>query len=131
MLSVLVFIFLEEMGGSRLLIPDMSYLLFSDVLLFLFSGPIAGISPLLLFIVASCKPCHIDSKHEIQLMLCRSIAIVQTTLYHVHAWERLSIDLHSILSQDQSTLHNSRLNLPTELFAVIGGVGERVIPLAV
>jgi hypothetical protein len=123
----LVLVFLEEMGGSRPLIPDVSYLFFSDIFLFFSLGLIAGINPLLLFIAASCRPCHVDAKREIQLALCRSVA----TLYHVHAWERLSIDLHSILSQDQSALLNSRLDLSTELFAVVGVVGERVMPLAV
>jgi hypothetical protein len=51
--------------------------------------------------------CHIDVKREIQSV-----------------WERLSINFHGELSQDQSALLNSRLNLPMELFAVVGGVGE-------
>jgi hypothetical protein len=44
------------------------------------------------------------------------------TFYHVNAWERLSIDFHGELPQDQWALLNNRLNLPTELFAVIGGM---------
>jgi hypothetical protein len=93
-LLVLVFILLEEMEGRRPLIPDMPYLLFHDVFLFPFSGPIAGISPLPPFITTPCRPRHIDAKCEIQLTSHRSI----TTLYHVHAWKRLSVDLHGILT---------------------------------
>jgi hypothetical protein len=44
--------------------------------------------------------------------------------YHVNAREGPSIDFHGELSHDQSALLNSRLNLSTELFAVVGGVGE-------
>jgi hypothetical protein len=46
------------------------------------------------------------------------------TFHHVNAQEGPSIDFHGELPQDQSALLNSRLNLPTELFAVIGVVGE-------
>jgi hypothetical protein len=46
------------------------------------------------------------------------------TFHHVNAREGPSIDFRGELSQDQSTLLNSRLNLPTELFAVVGVVGE-------
>jgi hypothetical protein len=46
------------------------------------------------------------------------------TFYHVNAWEWPSINFHGELSQDQSALLNSQLNLPMELFAVIGAVGE-------
>jgi hypothetical protein len=93
-LMVLVFILFEEMGGSRPLIPDVAYLLFCDVFLFPFLGPIAGIGLLLPFIVTWRRPCHVDAKCEIQLLSSRSV----TTLYHVHAWERLSVNLHGILT---------------------------------
>jgi hypothetical protein len=125
-LLVLVFVLLEEMEGSRPLIPDMPYLLFRDVFFFPFLGPIVGISPLFPFIAMWCRPRHIDAKCEIQLSSSRSV----TTLYHVDTWERLGIDLHSVLSQDQSALLNSRLDLSTEFFAVIGVVGERMMPFA-
>jgi hypothetical protein len=46
------------------------------------------------------------------------------TFYHVNARERLNIDFQGELPQDQSTLLNNRLNLPTELFAVVGGMGK-------
>jgi hypothetical protein len=46
------------------------------------------------------------------------------TFHHVNAQEGLSIDFHGELSQDQSALLNSRLNLPMEHFAVVGVVGE-------
>jgi hypothetical protein len=46
------------------------------------------------------------------------------TFYHVNTRERLSIDIHGELPQDQSALLNSRLNLLTELFSVIGGMGK-------
>jgi hypothetical protein len=78
-----VFVFPEEMGGRQPMIPDVSYLFFSDVLFFPFSGLIAGIGPLLLFIATSCRPYHIDAECKIQLTMCRSVAIVYTTLYHV------------------------------------------------
>jgi hypothetical protein len=48
MLSILVFIFLEQMRRERLLILHVSHLFLGDVLLFAFSGPIAGTGPLLL-----------------------------------------------------------------------------------
>jgi hypothetical protein len=46
------------------------------------------------------------------------------TFHHVNAREGLSIDFHDELSQDQSTLLNSRLNLLMELFTIVGVVGE-------
>jgi hypothetical protein len=46
------------------------------------------------------------------------------TFYHVNAQDWPSIDFHGELPQDQSTLLNSRLNLPTELFVVVGGMGK-------
>jgi hypothetical protein len=46
------------------------------------------------------------------------------TFHHVNAREGPSIDFHGELSQDQSALLNSRLNLPMELFAVVDVVGE-------
>jgi hypothetical protein len=127
MLLVLVFILLEEMEGSQPLIPYVPYLLFRDVFLFPFLGPIARISSLFPFIVIWRRPCHIDTKCEIQLSSSRSV----TTLYYVDTWEWLGIDLHSVLSQDQSDLLNSRLDLSTEFFAVVGVVGERMMPFTV
>jgi hypothetical protein len=64
--------------------------------------------------------------HETQNLVasCRPLARIPMTFYHVNAREGPSIDFHGELSQDQSTLLNSWLNLPTELFAVVGGVGE-------
>jgi hypothetical protein len=64
MLSILVFIFLEQMRGERPLIPHMSHMFFGDVLLFVFLGPIAGTGPLLL-VVASQWTCHVDVKRKI------------------------------------------------------------------
>jgi hypothetical protein len=58
---------------------------------------------------------------------CRSIA----TLYHVYTQERLGINLHSSLAQDQSALLDSRLDLPMEFLAVACAVGKRVMPLVV
>jgi hypothetical protein len=46
------------------------------------------------------------------------------TFHHVNAWEGPSIEFHGELSQDQSALLNNQLNMPTELFAVVGVVGE-------
>jgi hypothetical protein len=46
------------------------------------------------------------------------------TFHHVNAREGPSIDFHGELSHDQSALLNNQLNLPMELFAVIGVVGE-------
>jgi hypothetical protein len=46
------------------------------------------------------------------------------TFHHVNAREGTSINFYGELSQDQSALLNSRLNLPMELLAVIGVVGE-------
>jgi hypothetical protein len=82
------------MGGSRLLISDVSHLLFSDIFLFPFLGLVAGIGLFLPCIATWRRPCHIDAKCEIQLSSSRSV----TTLYHVHAWERLSVDLDGILT---------------------------------
>jgi hypothetical protein len=45
------------------------------------------------------------------------------TFHHVNAREVSSIDFQGELSQDQSALLNSQLNLPMELFGVVGGVG--------
>jgi hypothetical protein len=93
-LLVLVFILFEEIRRSWPLIPDMPYLLFPDVSLFPFLGPIVGIGLFIPCIVTWRKPCHIDAKHEIQLSSRRSVI----TLYHIHAWERLGVDLHGILT---------------------------------
>jgi hypothetical protein len=46
------------------------------------------------------------------------------TFRHVNAREGPSIDFYGELSQDQLALLNSRLNLPMELFAVVGVVDE-------
>jgi hypothetical protein len=92
-LLVLVFIFFEEIGRSRPLIPDMPYLLFHDISIFPFLGPIARIGLLIPSTVMWFKPCHINAKCKIQLSSCRSVI----TLYHIHTWERLGIDLRGIL----------------------------------
>jgi hypothetical protein len=105
------------------LIPHVPHLFFSDVLPFAFLGPIAGTGPLLL-VTTSQWSYHIDVEREIQSASRRPFACIHVTFYHVNVWERSSINFHGELSQDQSALLNSRLNLPTELFAVIGGVGE-------
>jgi hypothetical protein len=123
MLPILVFIILEQMRRERLLIPHVSHLFFSDVLLFTFPGLIAGIGPLLL-VVASQWTCHVDVEQKIQSVSCRPLARILVTFHHVNAREGPSIDFHGKLSQDQSALLNSRLNLPMELFAVVGAVGE-------
>jgi hypothetical protein len=67
---------------------------------------------------------HVDVEQKIQSASCRPLARIPVTFHHVNVREGPSIDFHGELSQDQSTLLNSRLNLPTELFAVIGVVGE-------
>jgi hypothetical protein len=121
MLPILVFIFLEQMCGERPLIPHVSHLFFGDVLLFAFLGSIAGIVPLLL-VAALQWTCHVDVEQKIQSASCRPLACIPVTFHHVNAREGPSIDFHGELSQDQSTLLNSRLNI--ELFAVIGVVGE-------
>jgi hypothetical protein len=51
------------------------------------------------------------------------LTYIPVTFYHVNAWERPSIDFHGELPH-QSALLNSQLNLPTELFAVVGGMGK-------
>jgi hypothetical protein len=94
MLLVLVFILFGEIGRTRPLIPNVPYLLFRDVSLFPPLGPIAGISLFIPCIATWCRPCHIDAKCKIQLSSRRSV----TTLYHIHAWERLGVDLHGILT---------------------------------
>jgi hypothetical protein len=118
------------MRGEWPLIPHVPHLFFSDVLPFTFSGPIAGTDPLLL-VATSQWSCHIDVKREIQSASHILFTCIHVTFYHVNAWERLSINFHGELSQDQSALLNSRLNLPTEFFAVVGGVGEQMMPLAI
>jgi hypothetical protein len=123
MLPILVFIFLEQMPGEWSLIPHVPHLLFSDVFPFAFPRPIAGTDPLLL-VTTSQWPCHIDVEREIQSASRRLFTCIPVTFYHFNARERLSINFHGELSQDQSALLNSRLNLSTELFVVIGGVGE-------
>jgi hypothetical protein len=55
---------------------------------------------------------------------CIPLARIPVTFHHVNTQEGPSIDFHGELSQDQSALLNSQLNLLTELFAVVGGVGE-------
>jgi hypothetical protein len=111
------------MHGERPLIPHVSHLFFGDILPFTFSGPITGTGPLLL-VVASQWTCHVDVKLKIQSASCRPLACIPVTFHHVNAREGPSIDFHGELSQDQSALLNSQLNLSTELFAVVGGVGE-------
>jgi hypothetical protein len=101
----------------------MPHLLFNDVFPFAFPGPITGTGPLLL-IATSQWSYHIDVEHEIQSASDRPFTCIPVTFYHVNAQKWPSINFHGELSQDQSALLNSRLNLSTELFAVIGGVGE-------
>jgi hypothetical protein len=123
MLPILVFIFLEQMRGEWPLISRVAHLLFSDVFPFTFPGPIVGTRPLLLIMTTQWS-CHIDVKPEIQSASCRPFTCIPVTIYHVNAWQPPSINFHGELSQDQSALLNSQLNLLTELFAVVGGVGE-------
>jgi hypothetical protein len=123
MLPILVSIFLDQMRGVWLLIPHVPHLLFSDVFPFAFPGPIAGTGPLLLVTTLQWS-CHIDVEREIQSSLGRPFTCTPVTCYHVNAREWPSIKFHGELSQDQSALLNSQLNLSTELFAVIGGVDE-------
>jgi hypothetical protein len=122
-LSILVFIFLEQMHGGWSLILHVPHLLFSDVFPFAFLGPIMGTGPLLLIATLQWSY-HIDVKREIQSASRRPFTCIPVTLYHVNAWEGPSINFHGELSQDQLALLNSRLNLSMELFAVIGGLGE-------
>jgi hypothetical protein len=100
-----------------------SHLFFGDVLPFAFLGPITGTSPLLL-VTAVRWSCHINIKREIQTASRKPLACIPVTFYHVNARERPSIDFYGELRQDQSTLLNSQLNLPTELFAIVGGMGK-------
>jgi hypothetical protein len=111
------------MHGEWPLIPHVPHLLFSDVFPFAFPGPIVGTGPLLLVMTLQWS-FHIDVEHEIQSASRRPFTYIPMTFYHVNDRERPSINFHGELSQDQSALLNSRLNLSTELFAVIGGVGE-------
>jgi hypothetical protein len=105
------------------MIPHVPHLLFSDVFPFAFLGPIMGTGPLLL-IVTSQWSCHIVVEREIQSVSRRPFTCIPVTFYHDNAWERASINFHGELSQDQSALLNSRLNLSMELFGVVGAVGE-------
>jgi hypothetical protein len=66
----------------------------------------------------------VDIKRKIKTVSCRPLARIPVTFHHVNAQEGPSIDFHGELSQDQSALLNSRLNLLMELFAVVGVVGE-------
>jgi hypothetical protein len=111
------------MRRERPLIQHVSHLFFSDVLLFAFPGPIVGTGPLLLITVSQWT-CHVDIERKIQSASCRPLTRIPVTFHHVYAREGPSIDFHGELSQDQSALLNSRLNLPMKLFAVVGGVGE-------
>jgi hypothetical protein len=120
---MLVLIFLEQMHGERPLIPHVSHQFFSDVLLFTFPGPIAGIG-LLLIVVASQWTCHVDVERKIQSASCRPLTRIPMTFHDVNASEGPSINFHGKLSQDQSALLNSQLNLPMKLFVVVGVVGE-------
>jgi hypothetical protein len=110
------------MRGERPLILHVSHLFFADVLPFAFPGPIAGTGPLL--IAVSRWSCHINVEREIQTVSRIPLICIPVTFYHVNARERPSINFHDELPQDQSALLNSRLNLPTELFAVVGGMGK-------
>jgi hypothetical protein len=82
-----------------------------------------GTGPLLL-VAMSQWSCHIDVEHEVQSASRRPFTCIFVTSYRVNSWERLSINFHGELSQDQSALLNSLLNLSTELFVAVGGVGE-------
>jgi hypothetical protein len=101
----------------------MSHLFFGDVLSITFLGPITGTGPLLL-VMASWWSYHINVEHEIQTASRRPLTCIPVTFYHDNTRERPSIDFHGELPQDQSAMRNSRLNLPTELFAVVGGMGK-------
>jgi hypothetical protein len=65
MLLVLVLVLLEETRRGWPLILDMPYLLFCDISLFSFLGPIARISLFILGSTAWCKPCHVNTKCEV------------------------------------------------------------------
>jgi hypothetical protein len=51
--------------------------------------------------------------------------------HHVDARKRLCVYSHGKLSEDQTALFDRRLDLPTQLFALIGDMGKRMMPLAV
>jgi hypothetical protein len=51
--------------------------------------------------------------------------------HHVDARKRVRVYFHGKLIEDQTALFYRHLDLPTQLFAVIGGMGERVMSLAV
>jgi hypothetical protein len=82
-----------------------------------------GTGPLLL-VAASRWTYHVDVERKIQSVSCRPLARIPVTFHRVNAREGPSIDFHGELSQDQSTLLNSRWNLLMKLFAVVGVVGE-------
>jgi hypothetical protein len=124
---VLVLVLLEENGRSWPLIRDMPYLFFCDISLFSFLGPIPRIGLFILGSAVWCKPCHINAECEIELPPRRPVI----TFHHVHTREGLGVDLYGGLAQDQSTLLNSRLDLPTEFLAVTRVVSERVMPLVI
>jgi hypothetical protein len=126
-LLILVLILSEEIRRSWLLIPDMPHLFLCDISFFFILEPITRIGLFILGLVVWCQPCHIDTERKIQLPPRRPVA----TLYHIHTQERLGIDLHSSLAQDQSALLDSRLDLPMEFLAVAYAVGERIMPLAI
>jgi hypothetical protein len=72
------------------------------------------------------KACHVNTEREVWLTPYRVIAF-----HHVDARKRLRVHFHGKLTKDQTALFYRRLDLLTQHFAVVGDMGERVMPLAV
>jgi hypothetical protein len=126
-LLVLVLIFPEKVRRSWTLIPYIPYSLFRDISFFLLLGPIAGISLFIVSPVSRCHPCHVDAEREIQLSSCRPVMM----FHHIYTRKRLSVYLHGGLSQDQSALFNSRLDLSTKLLAITRAVSKGIMPFTI
>jgi hypothetical protein len=105
-LLVLILVLPEKIRRSWPLIPYVPYLPFCNIFILFILGPIARI---------------------VQLSPCRPIV----TFHHIDTRERLSVDFHGGLAQDQSALFNSRLYLPTEFLTIACAVGKRIMPFAI
>jgi hypothetical protein len=101
-------------------------LFFSDVTPVVVPGPVTLASVVFFLATVVRRPYHVHIEREIKLTPRRVI-----WFHHVDARERLRVHFHGKLPKDQTALFYRCLDLPTQLFAVIGDMGERMMPLTV
>jgi hypothetical protein len=136
-LVILTHILVEEVIREGSLISYVLHFSLCDVALAIMMEPIAWSGLLcvlamraaaLVSIFARVVPrsYHVDAERGSWLATFRVSAF-----HHVNGGEGLGVDLHGVLVENQTSLFYRHLDLLTPHPAVVGGMGERVMPFAV